>query len=286
MTTTLTTGKLEALQGLLTHLLQQDQDGDVHAPSGLTDIDVNLVLNLVTKFRKSLARTRTEPSTPGYQYNEGFIIEELLQDPISQCSYVDIGASYPKECSNTWMLYRKGWRGLLIEPLPHCWPSIMKERPGDFIYPTAVSDSDGFAEFRVAGELSTLRDDWPIVDQATLTVETRKLSSILEEFPGVRDKCKFCSIDVEGHEKEVLSGTDFSSFSPDVYVIEYREHHPRKPGDNISAEWISLLTDHGYTLIAWSILNYIFVHDRKLELWADIRTRLPQEIQDRIGIAK
>jgi len=272
--TGLTESKMAAMQTLLVRLLQSNENGFVNEQSGLTDIDVNIVLAAVTKFRRSLARTRTEPSHPGCQYEEGRVIEALLLEDPDQCCYVDVGASYPKECSNTWPLYLKGWRGLLIEPLPHCWPSILQERPGDYLFPVAASDVDGFAEFRVAGELSTLRDDWPIVDQATLTVETKRLSTILEGFPGIRDKCKLCSIDVEGHEKEVIQGIDFSSFHPDLFVVEFREHHPRKMGRSIASEWHLLLQAQGYMPIDCSQLNLLLLHESKLKLWESVKSQV------------
>jgi FkbM family methyltransferase len=276
----LTESKIEVIQSLLIRLLQANEDGFVNKQSGVTDIDVNTVLNAVSKFRRSIARTRAESSHPGYQYKEGLVIEALLTEPAEQCSYVDVGASYPKECSNTWSLYCKGWRGLLIEPLPHCWPSILQERPGDYLFPVAVSDTDGFAEFRIAGELSTLRDDWPIVDQATLTVETRTLSRILEDFPAIRDKCKFCSIDVEGYERQVLLGTDFSSFRPDLFIIEFRKHHPRQPGVSLTHEWMPLLQEHGYVPIDCSRLNLLLLHERKMDRWNQVKNQVQMTPDD------
>jgi hypothetical protein len=33
-------------------------------------------------------------------------------------TYVDVGANYPIKISNTYLLYRSGWRGLTVEPIP------------------------------------------------------------------------------------------------------------------------------------------------------------------------
>ena len=33
-------------------------------------------------------------------------------------TYVDVGANYPVKISNTYLLYRNGWRGLTVEPIP------------------------------------------------------------------------------------------------------------------------------------------------------------------------
>lgn len=270
----LTQGKLEVLQVLLGRLLESDEAGFIDKKHKLTVVDVNEVLATILKFRRALNRLKPEPTHVGYQYEEGPVIERLLQDAPESSTYVDIGASFPKSCSNTWPLYTRGWRGLLIEPRPQCWPAILRQRPGDYLHPVAVSDRNGFAEFRVAGELSTLRDDWPIAEQATLTVETRKLSSILEDFKSIRDNCKFCSIDVEGHEKEVISGIDFSTFSPDLFVIEFRRHDPKKLGLSIACEWLPMLIEQGYTAIDCTQLNLLLLHNRKMDLWKAVKEQI------------
>ncbi len=270
----LTQDKLEAFQILLNRLLQSNESEFANEKHEITDVDIREALSTILKFRRALNRMKPEPTHAGCQYEEWPVIEVLLQDAVGPHIYVDVGASFSKSCSNTWPLYLKGWRGLLIEPIPHCWPSILRERPGDYLYPTAVSDVDGFTEFRVAGELSTLRDDWPIVEQATLTVETRKLSSILEEFKDIRDNCKFCSIDVEGHEKEVISGIDFSTFNPDLFIIEFRKHDPRKLGVSLAQEWLPLLLQQGYTAIDCTQLNLLLLHKRKMALWENVKERV------------
>lgn len=270
----LTQNKLEVIQTLLNRLLQKDEDGLVDREHKITETDIGEVLSSVLKIRRAINRLRPEPTHEGYQYGEGPVIEAILENAEEPRSYVDIGASFPKSCSNTWPLYCKGWRGLLIEPLPHCWPSILRERPGDYLCPVAVSDTDGFADFRIAGELSTLRDDWPIAEQATLTVETRRLSSILGEFETLRDSCKFCSIDVEGTEREVLSGIDFSSFSPDLFIIEFRKYDSRKVGASIVEEWLPLLAAQGYRHIDCSQLNLLLLHERKMDLWSELKEQV------------
>jgi hypothetical protein len=34
--------------------------------------------------------------------------------------YIEVGANDPKTLSQTWLLEKVGWRGILIEPLPRC----------------------------------------------------------------------------------------------------------------------------------------------------------------------
>ena len=45
--------------------------------------------------------------------------------------YVDIGAYHPKRFSNTYFFYKRGWRGINIEPNPEAIKLFKKYRVGD-----------------------------------------------------------------------------------------------------------------------------------------------------------
>ena len=163
----------------------------------------------------------------GSQYDEDSFLKRLLK---GDGMYVDVGASHPKECSNTWKLYQRGWRGLLIEPLPQCWYGLLRQRPGDYLMPVACGDKNGSAKLRAFHNVSSLRPDWPITSQCDVTVDVMTLASILALFPEVRSKARLLSIDVEGFEKEVLQGNDWVAFKPQTIVLEYRFYDKDKPG--------------------------------------------------------
>lgn len=197
--------------------------------------------------------------TVGSQYEEDKILQDLLPGP---GIYVDIGAHRPKECSNTWKLYQRGWRGLLIEPLPECWGDLLLERREDRLCPMAASNTPGFASLRVCQSVSSLRGDWPIAPDGVIPVRTDMLKNILA---GYRDhdwtKTRLCSIDVEGHEKEVLEGFDWKTFRPEVIVIEYRDYDPEKPGKDVSHMWRDYLLGNGYKIHHTTGINQIWVRN-------------------------
>jgi hypothetical protein len=86
-------------------------------------------------------------------------------------------------------------------------------------------------------------------------VETRTLAKTMECFPAIRDNCRFCSIDVEGHEREVLEGNDWDTFRPEVFCIEFKDH---VDGGDSSGKWIELVTQQGYEEKARTENNIIF----------------------------
>ena len=53
--------------------------------------------------------------------------------------YVDVGAHHPIRFSNTFRLYRKGWRGLNIDANPGSMKRFHHTRPRDINIEAAVS---------------------------------------------------------------------------------------------------------------------------------------------------
>lgn len=216
-------------------------------------IDAGLAL---VQLGRLLQKVYPKVENEGSQFDEDKILAELLP---GKGIYVDVGANHPKECSNTWRLYQRGWRGMLIEPLPDAWPALLLERREDRLCPVAASNRDGFATLRVCRSVSSLRDDWKINAEDGIIVRTATLSTILSMYGNEFDfsKTQLLSIDVEGHEKEVLEGMP-DWFRPDVIVLEYRDYDPANYGKDISDGWKRLLVHWGYRKHHENPLNQIW----------------------------
>ena len=66
------------------------------------------------------------------EQGEDLIIESLRRSlGIANPTYLDIGAAEPILNSNTYLFYRKGCRGVLIEPNPTLCKALVSVRPGD-----------------------------------------------------------------------------------------------------------------------------------------------------------
>lgn len=218
-------------------------------------VDAGLAL---VQLGRWLQRHHPKPERAGSQYDEDKILERLL--PGDEGLYVDIGASHAIECSNTWKFYQRGgWRGLLVEPLPDCWADLLLQRPQDRLCPVAASNADGYATLRVCRSVSSLSTDWNIDAPETIPVRTMPLRDILALYQGYDwSKTRLCSIDVEGHEREVLEGFDWETFVPNVIVIEYRDYNPVDKGNDVSARWRWIL-EVRYNLHHQNELNQIWV---------------------------
>jgi FkbM family methyltransferase len=157
-----------------------------------------------------------------------------IPDP-SAIRYLDIGAADPIYLSNTYLLYRRGGSGVLVDPDQRYAKRIKARRPRDVLISAGVR----FDERRSA-ELIQFTN--PMLntfsgDQATATAEAsqawRQAQTVLsrtavpllaandiirEHFSP--DQLHFLSIDTEGVNFEILRSIDFSRFAPLVICVE------------------------------------------------------------------
>lgn len=142
--------------------------------------------------------------------------------------FVEVGANEPRLRSQTFHLEQAGWTGLLVEPQPELAERLRNERAAR-VFDCACSSPENFGQslpFFVAGPLSSLDRSGMAPGAAperTIMVPIRTLDDILVE-AGAPQKFEFLSIDVEGHEVEVLRGFTFERWRPQLILLE--DHVP------------------------------------------------------------
>ena len=138
--------------------------------------------------------------------------------------FVEVGANRPQQRSQTWHLEQLGWRGVLIEPQPELAEELSRRRQAR-VFAVACSSPQNASRrmsLHVAGAHSALdRDRMAPGTQATSRIEVpvRVLDDVLLE-ARAPENFDFLSIDVEGHELEVLSGFDLERWRPRLILIE------------------------------------------------------------------
>jgi len=144
--------------------------------------------------------------------------------------YVDVGAFSPKRFSNTYAFYRLGWRGITVEPTPGSLRGFKLSRPRDVSLEVAISNQPGMITFfcwdapcvvNTVSEREAERIAWETgVEPRRITVPAVTLADLLTTHVPAGTSIDLLSIDVEGHELEVLMSNDWSRFRPDVVVVE------------------------------------------------------------------
>jgi len=150
------------------------------------------------------------------------LLAEFFRD-VNDGFFVDVGAADPEFISQTWQLEQKGWRGVLIEPRPDCAAELRRLRRAKVYEVAATSPRNrGSMRMNVLGRYSSLNDRLVIAGlrpEGEIEVETRTLDDILADAqaPAPID---FISIDVEGHELDVIEGLDLARWRPRLLLVE------------------------------------------------------------------
>ena len=139
--------------------------------------------------------------------------------------FVEVGANDPVAGSQTWHLEQNGWRGVLVEPQSAHFAKLREQRKNSQVFQVACSspDMEGEMDLLLADQdgSSTLRrqrDTHGTHFVGTERVKVTTLDKVLQS-AGVA-KIDFLSLDVEGHEIEVMRGLDFARYRPALILIE------------------------------------------------------------------
>ncbi|OBK43397.1 FkbM family methyltransferase [Mycobacterium sp. 1081908.1] len=166
------------------------------------------------------------------QDGEDQVLTSLLFPSEEKGFYVDVGAHHPMRFSNTYLLYRKGWRGVNIDAAPGSMRLFRKYRPRDINIESGVGLVPGTIPFYVFSdpavnsfdqELSKSRDaEGPHRIKEVVDVQVSPLSDLIRDHlppPGM-DYPSVLNVDVEGLDLEVLQSNDWTAFRPRYVLAE------------------------------------------------------------------
>lgn len=168
--------------------------------------------------------------------------------------FVEVGANEPEKESQSFHLEREGWTGVLIEPQPDLAEKLRKMRRSQ-VFEAACSSPDRAGSrmtLYVLGPYSSFDPNLAVTGlrpEQAIEVPVRTLDDILEEAKAPRP-LDLLSVDVEGHELDVLRGFDFARWHPRLILLE----------DHVtSLDKHRFLTNAGYRLMRRTGLNGWYV---------------------------
>ncbi len=178
--------------------------------------------------------------------------------------FVDVGAHHPVRYSNTWYFYKKGWKGINVEPTPTAMRAFNWLRRRDVNLNIGVAEKKDHLTFycfnepalnsfsREASLNAAKNSHYRIISE--LSIPVLPLKEILENHVPAGQKIDFMTIDVEGLDLEVLRSNDWQRFSPDYLLVEghveFEELH--------DYDVYQFLTALNYRLVAKTFRTLIF----------------------------
>jgi len=188
--------------------------------------------------------------------------------------YIDVGANHPVIDSVTKAFYDRDWHGINIEPIPSHYADLVNSRPRDINLQCAVGAG--------SGELEVWECDARGWGTASLEVISNHVnnghSGVFHKvsLQPLRDICSkyvnsdihFLKIDVEGFEKSVLDGMDFSKFRPWIVVIEATKPNSTEEVHHL---WEESILNSNYQLAYADGLNRFYLASERSYLLIYLR---------------
>lgn len=164
---------------------------------------------------------------------EDMILRQYFGNRTAGC-FVDVGAHHPQRFSNTFYFYLRGWRGINIDAAPGSMSAFEAQRPQDVNVEAAIGRGGGELTFYTFDEPAVNTCDpvlaehrqrvggHRLIGQHTLPV--RSLADVLAEHMPAGANIDFLSVDVEGHDLNVLASNDWRRFRPRLVLAEQLSH--------------------------------------------------------------
>jgi FkbM family methyltransferase len=196
------------------------------------------------------------------QNHEDVLLRRVFPDDTNGF-YIDVGANDPVLDSVTKHFYDRGWHGINIEPQSGPYKRLCAERRNDVNLRIGLSNRDAtleLSECTAHDGVSTFSPElvnmWREkgMEFVQRRVPVTTLASVCRDH--VDRTIDFLKIDVEGHEREVIEGGDWTRWRPRVVLLEAT--WPER--------WEPLILATDYLFAAFDGLNryYVRAEDRQL----------------------
>lgn len=149
------------------------------------------------------------PRSSYSQHREDVLFHDLFNASGAsyEIDYIDVGANHPTSISNTYLLYRRGFSGYLIEPNPELIRLCRLFRPRDISLQMGIAKNASLLQLKISATptISSFSDSHLIRRKQTLFgSECVPVMSLDDAFSCIEGRIGLLSIDVEGMNLEVL----------------------------------------------------------------------------------
>lgn len=199
------------------------------------------------------------------QEGEDLIVDRLLESK-QDGFYIEVGAHDPFRFSNTYLFYKKKWRGICIDPLPKAAKRFRKWRPRDKFIEMGVAQLPSKLTYFLFADGALNTFDAKIAARysagpskllGTKDVYVDSLANICAKNE-VPKNIDFLSVDAEGLDLEILKSNDWEKYQPTVIIAEIMHHGLFSIETD---ETVKFLQSKGYGPLARTGQSVIFMRE-------------------------
>ena len=201
------------------------------------------------------------------QCGEDLIIDFIFSAlGIANGRYLDIGSHHPFYLNNTFIFYRKGWRGVNVEPIEERLELFKIQRSEDTNICAGVGGANETKEFYImeAEALSTFDfETYAAYEKIGHALKEKRniqfidVKSLLED--AKIDKLDLLSVDIEGDDKVIVGDIIKHGVRPKVIVCESVFYSKKLDLRQKNTEAIKSIEALGYKVYADTFVNTIFL---------------------------
>ena len=221
----------------------------------------------------SILKRRYKYKKTSYSYNGVDLIINYIFKNKNNGFYLDVGAQHPISNNNTYLLYKKGWKGINIDLDKKNIQLFNIARSNEINLNYAVSNIEEKTDlffYHESSPINTLNKEVSDFQKAKVKeikkIHTRTLNNILRDI-NLNTQLDYMNIDVEGSEEKVLNGFDIKKYKPNVVSIEYLDLKMNKlefKNNDIknlmSSSLYKFFINNDYYFVNWLHGDLIFVH--------------------------
>lgn len=165
----------------------------------------------------------------GQNEDEQIILKYLPDALTRKGKYVDIGGGGAAENSNTYLFYKHGWEGLVVEPWEKYYNDQKALRPNQITLRKSISNYVGISKHidtatkgSPVGDIYEfdLKERYDGLPFTHYEVECTTMDQLIKDYPTFAEP-DFVNIDIDTAEDKLLEKCDFTIFKPKIIVIEY-----------------------------------------------------------------
>ena len=164
------------------------------------------------------------------QFNEDLKILKFFKE---KGFYVDIGCYHPIRYSNTYRMFKLGWKGMNIDLNPLSIEFFNVARPRDINICAAISNKESgnlYFDHELSPQNTLEKNHTDFYEKVfglktknSKKIKTKKLSEIFRK--NKIFKVDFLNMDAEGHELSILKSFSLKTFDIKVICIEVLKHN-------------------------------------------------------------
>lgn len=267
---------IEDLEMKMSNLL--NQMNYVYTHQEIVEDKLSILETCGVEFNSTLKNNFWEKDTYS-QSGEDAIIQYILMVTgvkITETTYLDLGANHAKDLSNTYALYKKGARGVLVEANKKLIPELKMFRNNDEIINKCVSTNTGeYIDFYVLNGdgLSTtskesaeqfIQINPSLSIEEVVRIESISVNDIIEIYFNSKAPT-ILNVDIEGMDTEIIESMDFDKYRPLIIIVEMIEYSTYLVVDNKNQELGLIMNELGYVEYAFTGINSVFIDKNQLK---------------------